>query len=160
VGARILGVNATVELIATDEAGVNESRLRLARVGLGNVAGFLAGGIHTWIAAGYPVQPCDEISVGEVSQWLCSGNGKYLLLDVREPAERNAGFIPGSISIPLPQLKQRATELSGPNAIAVYCKSGYRSSIATSLLQAAGLPQVINVVGGYDAWLRSLAAPS
>ena len=46
--------------------------------------------------------------------------------------------------------------VSGKNArnrpVAVHCKSGYRSSIGTSLLKRAGFPEVMNVIGGFDAW--------
>jgi len=37
----------------------------------------------------------------------------------------------------------------------VHCKSGYRSMIASSLLQRAGFRNVINVTGGYDAWVQA-----
>jgi hydroxyacylglutathione hydrolase len=43
-------------------------------------------------------------------------------------------------------------DLNPQMPLAVYCKSGYRSSIGTSLLQAASFKQVMNVVGGFDAW--------
>jgi hydroxyacylglutathione hydrolase len=39
--------------------------------------------------------------------------------------------------------------------LAVHCKSGYRSAIACSLLQRAGFENVINVIGGFDAWQQA-----
>jgi hydroxyacylglutathione hydrolase len=39
--------------------------------------------------------------------------------------------------------------------IAVHCKGGYRSMIACSLLQRAGFRNVINVMGGFDAWQQA-----
>jgi rhodanese-related sulfurtransferase len=74
------------------------------------------------------------------------------LLDVRETTERKAGVIPGSTSLPLSELRQRVGEIDRDTIVCVHCKGGYRSSIATSLLQAAGISSVANVTGGYDAW--------
>jgi rhodanese-related sulfurtransferase len=78
------------------------------------------------------------------------------VIDVRDPSERfSDGVIPGSISIPLPELRARLSEIDRGATIAMHCKGGYRSSIAASLLQAAGISQVANIVGGYDAWALS-----
>ena len=49
-------------------------------------------------------------------------------------------------------LKSLVADLSPAKPVAVHCKSGYRSSIATSLLERAGYRGVLNVVGGFDAW--------
>jgi hydroxyacylglutathione hydrolase len=69
--------------------------------------------------------------------------------------KRLAGFIPGSVSIPLPQLSQRLSEIKTEGTIIVHCKGGYRSSVAASMLQSAGFPNVVNLTGGYDAWKLS-----
>jgi len=157
--ARILGIDAAqVVLIAEDRAAVAEARLRLARVGLESVAGAVAGGIMGWIDAGRPVASVDQIAAVELSEWLESGPQRKTLLDIREPSERATGFIPGSISIPLPELQERLAGLDRDAPIAVHCRGGYRSAIAASLLQAAGFQDVVNVAGGYDAWALSASA--
>ena len=74
------------------------------------------------------------------------------VLDVRRPAEWRAGHIAGAVHIPLNELPARAGELDREAPVAIICASGYRSSIATSVLERAGLPAVINVVGGMNAW--------
>jgi rhodanese-related sulfurtransferase len=154
--ARLLGIEAKVVLVAEDDAAIEESRLRLARVGLENVAGALAGGILTWVETGKPIEWIDQVSVQDLSQILESEPGAVTVLDVREPSERfSDGVIPSSISIPLPELQARLGEIDRRATIAVHCKGGYRSSIAASLLQAAGVSQVANIVGGYDAWALS-----
>jgi rhodanese-related sulfurtransferase len=66
-------------------------------------------------------------------------------------------MVPGSVWIPLPSLRERMAELDRTRTVLVMCQGGYRSSIATSMLQAAGFPSVENVVGGFDAW--SIAFP-
>ena len=157
--ARVLGIDARVVLVGEDDAALEESRLRLARVGLENVDGALAGGILGWIAAGKTVESIDQISAQELAGFLETEPAAWTVLDVRETSERASGAIPGSISIPLPELKARMGEVRRGGTVAVHCKGGYRSAIAASLLQAAGIGQVVNLVGGYDAWgLRSAGA--
>jgi hydroxyacylglutathione hydrolase len=150
--ARILGVETHVVLVAEDEAAVEESRTRLARVGLEHVEGYLAGGMYGWIQAGKPVATVDQISALELGPWMESEAQSTTLIDVRERSELAAGVIPGSISIPLPELQKRLGEIDPDTTVLVHCKGGYRSSIAASILQAAGVPKVGNLSGGYDAW--------
>lgn len=94
--ARILGgAEAWVVLVAEDDAAVRESRLRLARVGIENVAGYLTGGMFGWIRADKPVQSVDQISTLELGEWLRAGTENTTLVDVRERSERDGGFISG-----------------------------------------------------------------
>jgi glyoxylase-like metal-dependent hydrolase (beta-lactamase superfamily II) len=159
--ARILaadseGVGVQVVLVAEDEAAVRESRLRLARVGIENVAGYLGEGIFSWIRAGKSIHSVAQISAQELA--LVNENPVgTTLLDVRERSERSGGFIPGSVSIPLPELRKRLGEIDRDTMVFVHCKGGYRSSIATSILLQAGFPRVGNVTGGYDAWTHMTA---
>jgi len=142
--ARVLGVGARVVLVAEDDTTIHEARLRLARVGLEDVAGALT--IFAWIEAGKPVQSLDQISAVDLDDWHGT------ILDVRETSERATGAIPGAISIPLPELRSRLAELDAATTVLVHCKGGYRSSCAASILQASGFSSVVNLTGGYDAW--------
>lgn len=153
--ARVMGIDRRIILVSEDDAAAQESRLRLARVGIENVAGAIAGGIAGWIAAGNPVQSASQISAQELDKWLRDRPANMTLIDVREPSERSTGSIPSSISIPLPELQKRFHEIDRGATVFVHCKSGYRSSIASSLLQSEGFPTVVNVTGGYDAWKLS-----
>jgi glyoxylase-like metal-dependent hydrolase (beta-lactamase superfamily II)/3-mercaptopyruvate sulfurtransferase SseA len=157
--ARLLGIEGvSIVLLAEDAATTQESRLRLARVGIENVAGVIAGGIYGWIDADLPVKSVSQISAQELAEQLRSPASPitlaspFTLIDVRERAERLAGSIPGSLSIPLPELSRRLNEIDPAATVFVHCKSGYRSAIATSILQAAGFDSVVNLTGGYDAW--------
>ena len=156
--ARVLGVGARVVLVAEDDATVQEARLRLARVGLEDVAGALEGSIFRWIEAGKPVQSLDQISATDLDDWLEAAT--TTILDVREASEHATGAIPGSLSIPLPELKSRLAELNPATPVVVHCKGGYRSSCAASILQATGFPAVVNLTGGYDAWQLAHAGAS
>ena len=159
--ARLLGIESTVVLVAEDDAALEQSRVRLARVGLENVAGYVAGGILGWIDAGKPIQSFDQISVQDLAESIAANPSEWTVVDVREKSERTlAGAIPASISVPLPDLPARIAELSPNTNVAVHCKGGYRSAIAASLLQAGGISRVFNVVGGYDAWALTFPPPS
>jgi hydroxyacylglutathione hydrolase len=150
--ARLLGIDATIVLVAENDAAVEEAQIRLARVGIEKIAGSLSGGILAWIEADKPIQSVDQVSVHSLAEWL-KHPGSTTLLDVREKTERESNrFIPGSVWIPLPELQRRVNELNRNSTVLVHCRSGYRSSIASSLLQAAGFSDVGNIVGGYDAW--------
>jgi len=74
------------------------------------------------------------------------------VLDVREPGEVAAGVIENSLCIPLGKLGSRLVELDRGKLLVVHCKSGYRSSIATSILRRAGFRDIANLIGGFDAW--------
>ncbi len=75
------------------------------------------------------------------------------LLDVRshEEAAGPGGSIPGSLLIPLPELKARVAELSAQRPVVVICHSGARSALATQHLLKAGFTQVANLRGGLRA---------
>jgi rhodanese-related sulfurtransferase len=74
------------------------------------------------------------------------------VLDVRREPEWEAGHIAGASWWPLDNFKVSPPEIDRNATIAVHCKGGYRSMIACSLLQRAGFQNVVNVVGGFDAW--------
>jgi hydroxyacylglutathione hydrolase len=73
-------------------------------------------------------------------------------VDVRTPGERAQKSVPGSVSMPLNHLPDRAGELPRDRPLLVYCAGGYRSSIATSLLQQQGFTHVSEIAGGLAAW--------
>jgi rhodanese-related sulfurtransferase len=80
-----------------------------------------------------------------------------LLLDVRRSDERALGFIPGSVHIPLDELRQRLSELPRDRKIIAYCQSGQRSYIATRILRQHGF-RAANLSGGYTTFLHLTAA--
>ena len=77
------------------------------------------------------------------------------ILDVRSDAERAGGFIPGSLHIPLDQLRARLGELSQQREIIVSCQSGQRSYFAARLLVQNGF-HVRNLTGAYRTWKTAL----
>lgn len=79
-----------------------------------------------------------------------------LLLDVREPWEAQIATIDGATLIPLPQLADRAGELDREASVVVYCHLGVRSEYAARMLAGSGFANVRNLVGGIDAWSRTV----
>ncbi len=149
-GGSVLGLSSRPVLIADNDEQLSEARLRLARVGIEDARGFLDGGITGWEQAGMPVATLQEASVDQVNAWLRSGEAQ--LLDVRREGEWKANHIEGAAWSPLDTLNSNLPTLAKDRRIAVHCKSGYRSAIACSVLQRAGFQNVVNVLGGIDAW--------
>jgi hydroxyacylglutathione hydrolase len=123
--------------------------MRLARVGYENVAGTLNGGMSAWKSAGLPVESIVQLPAAGVTS-----PGRRVL-DVRRDREWEEGHVAGARHIPLAQLPARLAELDRDAEWTVFCRSGYRSSIATSVLRRAGFPRVVNTAGGLDAYRES-----
>jgi hydroxyacylglutathione hydrolase len=149
----LLGLSASPTLIAESHEAVLEARMRLARVGLEDARGYLRGGIEAWTAAGFPLAALTQIDVEDLRDRV-QGLGLQVL-DVRREPEWEAGHIEGALWWPLDNFKVSPPEIDRNTPIAVHCKSGYRSMIACSLLQRAGFQDVVNVVGGFDAWQQA-----
>lgn len=150
--ARILGLKTRLIIVGEDPDHVRESQLRLARVGVENVAGYLAEGIAGWLRGGYELEYIPQISIEQFIDLRGEMGDGLAVLDVRESGEHAGGAIEGSISIPLGKLTSRTSELDPAKLVVVHCKGGYRSSIATSILRRAGFQDIANLTGGFDAW--------
>jgi hydroxyacylglutathione hydrolase len=147
----VLGLSSRLVLIADTPEQVSEARVRLARVGSENVAGYLQDGLEGWRTAGLPVDQVAQITVQELASRLASGG--IGVLDVRREGEFQAGHIEGADWHPLDRFKAALPEIPKDAPVAVHCKGGYRSLIACSLLQRAGYHNVVDVAGGLDAWV-------
>ncbi len=150
--ARILGLDTRLIIVGEDPEHVRESQLRLARVGVENVAGYLSDGVTGWIKNGFELEYIPQVTVQEFIELREQEPGRIAVLDVREPGELSGGVIEKSVHIPLGELKSRTGELGRAKLLVVHCKGGYRSSIATSLLRRAGFRDIANLIGGFDAW--------
>ena len=149
--AALLGLEQELVLVAEDEQKVEESRLRLARVGMERVIGYLADGIAGWTREGLPVRDAPQISAQDLNALLAE-QPAVKVIDVRRSGEWQAGHIPNALLKPLDRLTELIGDMDRNAPVVVNCKGGYRGSIAASLLLRAGFPQVMNLAGGYDAW--------
>jgi hydroxyacylglutathione hydrolase len=149
----ILGIHSKPILVGESEEQVEEARLRLARVGIEDLGGYLVGGVAAWQEAGLPVAKTAQISPRELSEKLRSGSLCAAdVVDVRREGEWQAGHIAGVECRALDTFAQGLPVIDKGRAVAVHCKSGYRSMIACSLLERAGHRHVMDVAGGFDAW--------
>ncbi len=98
----------------------------------------------------------EELSPQEVAEKLKHGPGRVLLLDVREPDERELAAIEPSLHIPMRDVPQRLSELPKEREVVVYCHSGTRSAMIAAFLEGKGYPNVANLSGGIDAWSRKV----
>jgi glyoxylase-like metal-dependent hydrolase (beta-lactamase superfamily II)/rhodanese-related sulfurtransferase len=146
----VLGLASHPVLIADTPEQIAEARMRLARVGLEDVAGFLAGGPAAWQHAGFTLATVPQISVHDLHARL--GDKSINVLDVRRESEWEGGHINGADWHPLDRFKAVLPTVDANQHLAVHCKGGYRSMTACSLLKRAGHHNVINVIGGFDAW--------
>jgi rhodanese-related sulfurtransferase len=91
----------------------------------------------------------------EAARLLAAGGGK--LIDVRTPAEFSAVHAQGSHNIPLAHLDPASVhaEVAPGESVFCICRSGMRSGVAIAKLHAAGVPNVVNIAGGIDAWVRA-----
>jgi hydroxyacylglutathione hydrolase len=149
----ILGIHSKPVLIADTEEQIEEARLRLARVGIEDLRGYLTGGVAAWLRAGLPLLTTSQISAKELHRELSAGNWRDVdVLDVRREGEWHAGHIEGVGCHALDTFAKGLPTVDRERKVAVHCKSGYRSMIACSLLERAGHRNVVNVQGGFDAW--------
>lgn len=147
----LIGVERDLVLIAEDAERLAESRLRLARVGIDRVVGYLADGIAAWTREDLPIEQIPQITVEELAQ--IAGGDDVDVVDVRRLVEWQEGHVPRARHKPLHRLTGVLDDVEPAMPIAVYCKGGYRSAIGASLLQRSGCTGVMNVIGGFDAWL-------
>ena len=92
-----------------------------------------------------------EIYVQEVKQKL-DQEEDFLILDVREPWERDIAQISETLFIPMNSVHSRLEELDPSKEIVIHCRTGQRSAAVTQYLIKQGYPRVKNMVGGIKAW--------
>jgi len=136
-------------LVLVGEGGDDEeSRRALVRVGLDGIAGFLAEGMAGWTEAGYETAKTALVSATEIA----GREDGLLFVDVRNDGEWASGHIAGAEHIMLGDLPRRMDVLRKDAPLVAVCGSGYRASVAASLLQAHGFERVSVLDGGMSAW--------
>ena len=138
-------------LIVANVGREGESAMRLGRIGFDHVAGHLEGGMEALRARPDLLAKTERITAAALAERL-SGPQPPFVLDVRTEAEHAQKHIDGSLNIPLNRLEERAAEVPRGRPVVIHCASGYRSSIAASILKNKGIAAVTDLVGGYSAW--------
>jgi rhodanese-related sulfurtransferase len=142
-------------VLVTAPGREHEAAIRLGRVGFDAVAGYLDGGIAAAHDRPDLVRRVARVTAETLRQVL--ETERIPIVDVRTETEWRSDSIPGSVNVPLHELRTRIADLPAAPRIVVHCQSGLRSSTATSLLEQAGRTGVIDLVGGIAAWKMATA---
>ena len=137
----------THETPAEHEAAVRQ----LIRIGYDQLAGYLAGGLTAWEAAGQPVARWSTVTAAEVHDRLAQRDG-LAVVDVRQVHEWNAGHIPGAVHGEAGQLQEQQLELRPDQPIAVHCGHHDRAATGLALLERRGFRNLHLIEGGISAW--------
>jgi glyoxylase-like metal-dependent hydrolase (beta-lactamase superfamily II)/rhodanese-related sulfurtransferase len=144
-------------VVIADPGREDEAATRLGRIGFDNVAGYLEGGMQALEPRPELVSRTERVTAQTLAEQL-EHDPRPFVLDVRTDAERQEGSIDGSVHVPLPRLLGQLDVVPHDRDVVVVCGSGYRSSIASSLLLRNGHEQVTDLVGGMAAWSASRLA--
>lgn len=147
----LLPPDKQILLVSESEKQALESVVWLHRVGLDNIAGFLDGGMFSWVTAGLRAAHVPQISIPELHEWAISGN-PLVIVDVRANSEYETFHIENSINIPVQDLRKRYHELDPEAEKVVICSTGHRSSMGGSILKQHGLSRVNNAAGGMTGY--------
>jgi len=138
-------------LIISDAGKEKESVVRLTRVGFSKFAGYIDGGFEAWKNAGEEIDMIIDIEPDELAMDL-PHDEKLVAIDVRRETEYADGHVKDALNIPLSTFTDPASmvNLEEDQNIYIYCASGYRSVIASSLLKKQGIHNLYNVLGGFN----------
>jgi hydroxyacylglutathione hydrolase len=123
----------------------------LIYIGIDKLAGYFRPTALDYLAEmGHELQAYTAVPPEQLADQIL--NGELTVVDVRAQSEWAEGHLPGAKHIMLGYLARRADEVVNGQPIVVQCRSGARSAIAASILQAAGAQEVINLAGGIRDW--------
>jgi rhodanese-related sulfurtransferase len=99
----------------------------------------------------------ERITAGELAAWLADERReKPVLLDVREPWEYEKARIEGATLMPMRELPSRIGQIDEDKEVVAICHHGGRSMQVAMFLEKQGFKRVHNLVGGIDAWSRTV----
>jgi rhodanese-related sulfurtransferase len=106
---------------------------------------------------GASVSDVSPITPAQLAAWLGDeARAKPLLLDVREPWEYEKARIQGATLIPMREVPARVAEIDDEKEVVAICHHGGRSLQVAMFLEKQGFKRVHNLMGGIDAWSRSV----
>ncbi|MBY6038199.1 MBL fold metallo-hydrolase [Fictibacillus nanhaiensis] len=142
----LLNYEQDIVLIVKEEE-LSHVKKSLQSIGLDQVKGFILPE-----EIGKNLEGYESISPNEAKKLL--DNEDFYLIDVRNQSEWESGHIPGAHHHMLGNLEDELESLPKDKTIITHCQSGVRSAIGTSLLQAKGFKDVLNIRGGFSSWQK------
>jgi glyoxylase-like metal-dependent hydrolase (beta-lactamase superfamily II)/rhodanese-related sulfurtransferase len=152
VGALVKDLNQKILLVCPD-GKEKETVMRLARVGYDNAIGYLEGGFEAWKEASMPVDTIETIGATQFSE-LFMNNGEIKVYDVRKPGEYDSSHLKGATSFPLDFIHENLDVPESSSSIFMHCRSGYRSTVAASILKSKGIENIVNVQDTFDRFVE------
>ncbi|MDP4998526.1 MAG: MBL fold metallo-hydrolase [Saprospiraceae bacterium] len=149
VGALVPDLKQAI-LVVTPEGREEEVVTRLSRVGYDNTLGYLSGGMAAWMSAGKEVADTESIDAHTFETRIREKQVPHVL-DVRKPSEFMAHHVMDAVNFPLDYINQNMHKVDRKETYYLHCKSGYRSMVAASILQARGFAHVVDIKGGWNA---------
>lgn len=153
VGALIPDLMQAILLI-TPKGREEETIKRLARVGYDNTIGYLEGGFEAWRSQNKPIDLIETINVSTLVEQF-NNQPNINILDVRKPGEFNAQHIEHAEHFALDYINDNMGAINRNTTYYLHCRSGYRSTVAASILKARGFEKLINVQGTFDDIIAS-----
>lgn len=138
-------------VLVGDHTHAQETKTRLARVGFDRVIGQLHDCAEVFAQRPDLIAAAARLGVHQLAE-LRGAEPGLQIVDVRSPHEAAAGVIPAAREIPLAALTDSISDLNPMAPVVVYCASGYRSMVASSVLRASGFDHVSDLLGGFNAW--------
>ncbi len=136
-------------IVLIGDVSNEESYKHLIRLGYDNLVGYLSNALHTWHTAG---EKLGQVEVWSVHHLHNNIDDDFFLIDVRDIKGFNKGRIKGAHHIYAGEIKKHLEEVPDGKKLVVYCDSGYKTSVVASILKKHGYDDVVNVMGGMDAW--------
>jgi len=142
-------IGTPLAIAAETQEQVDEAFMRLARVGIETVRGYVLMSDYTGEA-----RSIYQMNVSEAES-STQAIEKIQFVDVRQPGEYGSGHALSTNNLPLNTLSREIDSLDPELPTYVICQTGYRSSLATSILENAGFRKIYNVAGGTAAWVEA-----
>ncbi len=153
VGALIVDLMQPILIVAP--AGREEETVkRLARVGYDNSIGYMKGGFEAWAAEGREIDHIETVDVPTFVQYYTKDNS-IQIIDVRKPGEWSGEHIESAQHFALDYINANMGEIQPDQSYYLHCRSGYRSTVAASILKSRGFHQLVNVQGAFDDIVKS-----
>ena len=154
-GGWLANQTTPVYLVLDETRQIETAVLSLARLGVDNIQGVIAGGFAAWRDAGQPIAYSGTVAPRE----LANARKSYVVLDVRDDTEfEDEGHIADARHLYVGYLDEHLgrikSALDRKAPIAVVCSVGHRAGLATSILRRNGYENVDNVLGGMTAWTK------
>ncbi len=149
VGTLIKDINQKIILVTPEGRGLETVR-RLARVGYDQTLGFLSGGFDAWEKEGKEVEKIETIN-SENFNSLYKDKPNLKIVDVRKPGEWDTKHISTAQHLALDFMQENFSDIDWKDLNYLHCRSGYRSTVASSILYSKGIKNLVNVQGSFES---------